>query len=199
MKTAIIGLFYSRKLFLAAAVFLLLFYLTGIFGWAFAPYDYRAQDFASIRQGPSPEHWFGTDLLGRDIFTRILYAMRTSVFLSLLVMTVGGLPFAIAIGILSGYLGKKVDFLVMRIGEFLQSIPALFFILFLTATVRPRYDNFIFELGPLGREIARQGWADLFLIFLVTSLVYWVGPVFGALVAALVYSNVLMEKKEGKK
>jgi ABC-type dipeptide/oligopeptide/nickel transport system permease subunit len=173
---AIKDLILSRKILLAALISIVLFYVVGLFGWIFSPYDYRVQDFSAIRQGPSMAHWFGTDLLGRDIFSRILFAARTSVFLSLMVVFTGGLPFAVAVGILSGYLGRGVDFLIMRVGELLQSIPALFLILFLTATVRPRYDNFIFSLGSFGREIARQGWADLFLIFIITSLIYWVGP-----------------------
>lgn len=166
----------SRKIVVVAAALVILFYLLGTIGWIFAPYDYRAQDLTAIRQAPSFEHWFGTDLLGRDIFTRVLYAARTSTILSLAVAVVGGLPIAVAMGMIAGYYGKRVDFIIMRIGELLISVPALFLILFLRATVRERYDTFIYNLGPLGESLARQGWMDLAVIFLVTSFIYWVGP-----------------------
>ena len=173
----VVRILLSRKIVLVAAVFVGSFYLVGIFGWIFAPYDYRVQDFDVIRQGPSSAHWFGTDLLGRDLFTRILYAARTSTILSLAVALIGGLPIGVALGMIAGYYGKWVDFIIMRVGELLVSVPALFLILFLRATVRDRYDGFIFEnLGSFGETLARQGWIDLFVIFLVTSLIYWVGP-----------------------
>lgn len=184
----VVGVLATRKIVLVAAGFVTLFYLAGLFGWFFAPYDYRAQDLEAIRQGPTLQHWFGTDLLGRDLFTRVLYAMRTSTLLSLMVVLAGGLPVGITLGVVSGYFGNKkikiplvplripVDFTIMRVGELLTSIPALFLILFLRATVRDRYDEFVFNLGPLGEFLAKQGWMDLFVIFLVTSFIYWVGP-----------------------
>lgn len=170
-----------------AAGYFVLFLLACALSFFWTPYDYRVQDFSVARQGPSWEHLFGTDFLGRDMFTRVLYATRITVGLTILTAFVGGLPFAIGLGIIAGYFGNKMkigigflkvgaDTLIMRIGELFIGIPPLLFILLLTATARPRYDAVLLSWGAAGQWLVKTGMGDLFLILFVTSLIFWVGP-----------------------
>lgn len=75
-------------------------------------------------QGPSAAHWFGTDELGRDVFSRILYGSRLS-------LTIGILPSIISLvvgiffGLLAGYFGGWVDYVIMRLADIMLSIPSL--------------------------------------------------------------------------
>src|SRR3989338_8447118 len=137
-----------------ALFFLALFFAMAALSFVWTPYDYRAQDLAASRQGPSLDHWFGTDIIGRDMFTRVLYSTRITVFIMLLTAFFGGLPLSIILGVVAGYFGRKVDWIIMRVGELAIGVPSLLFILLITATFRPRYDSFLFGLGALGE------WAD---------------------------------------
>jgi len=164
----------QNKIALAAILYIFLFYLVGIFGTFFAPYDYREQNFEILRQGPTLAHPFGTDLLGRDILTRVLYSIRTLVFLTILVMITGGLVLPIGLGVVAGYFGKKIDWLIMRSGEILDAVPGFFMILFITITLRPRYENFVSSWGEDWYFLIREGIIDFLLILFVLTLFSWV-------------------------
>ena len=89
-----------------------------------AGYEFDAIDLASIREAPSPEHWMGTDDLGRDLFTRLLYGGRVSILIGVLAAVVGtGL--GSVIGALAGFYGGKVDGVLMRVTDVAYSIPTL--------------------------------------------------------------------------
>lgn len=158
-----------------ALIYIAFFLSMGIFSFIWTPYDYRVQDLAASRQGPSWDHWFGTDLIGRDMFTRVLYAARVTDLLIILTVLIGGLPLSIFLGVVAGYFGGKVDAIIMFVGKLFMGIPTLLFILLLTATLRPRYDTFLFSLGALGEWSVRTGLADLILIFFTLSLLFWIG------------------------
>jgi len=171
----IVRLLWKDRLSRMAMIYMGLFMALGIMSFIWTPYDYRVTDFDATRQGPSLAHWFGTDLIGRDMFTRVLYAARITNILIVMTIVVGGLPLSILLGVASGYFGGKVDWGIMRFGELFVAVPALLFILLLTATMRPLYDEFLFNLGTIGEWSIRTGVADLILIFFVTSLIFWVG------------------------
>ena len=88
----------------------------------FVPYDYKAIDPSIMLQAPSSEYWFGTDSLGRDVFTRTILGGRTALtitfFGSLIALLWGGL-----LGIFCGLVGGKIDDIVMRIVDAFLSIP----------------------------------------------------------------------------
>ena len=98
--------------------------LIAIFGPMVSPYSYSDQDLASQNQGPSRAHWLGTDDLGRDMLTRLMYGARISltvgIMASVLNLTVG-----VIYGGISGYYGGRVDNIMMRIVEILTAIPML--------------------------------------------------------------------------
>ena len=103
-------------------------------------------DIENILQGPSFQHLFGTDDLGRDYFARALHGARASLsvgFLSVILSTAIGT----AIGIISGYFGGKTDMIMMRTVDILMSIPSFFLILILNAYLKPGIQNIIVIIG----------------------------------------------------
>lgn len=100
-----------------------------------SPYDPEASDLSVEFLPPSPSHWFGTDALGRDLFTRILYGGRIS-------LTVGGVAVAISlligvpIGALAGYYGGRLDSVLMRLTDAFLSLPSFLVLILLAAILR---------------------------------------------------------------
>ena len=120
--------FLRHKLALFAAAVLVLLALSAIFAPAIAPYPLNppldAETLLSARKPPSGEHWFGTDPLGRDQLTRVLYAGRISLMVGLAVAVVSTVV-GTAIGAAAGYFGGKVDQLLMRFTDLFLVVPAL--------------------------------------------------------------------------
>jgi len=89
-----------------------------------APYEFDSIDLESVRQPPSTAHWMGTDDLGRDHFTRVLYGGRVSILIGLLAAVLGtGL--GAAIGAVAGYYGGRVEGVLMRVTDIAFAIPTL--------------------------------------------------------------------------
>ena len=128
-----------RRLYTGAAsalgtTLVLIFLLLALLGPWIAPYGKNEQVFTDARQAPSAEHWFGTDRLGRDVFSRVILGARdifTLAGLGTLLAVVGGTAF----GLLSGYLGGWVDEIVMRFFDSLLAMPALLLALLLLGTI----------------------------------------------------------------
>jgi len=116
--------FRRHKLAMASAVVLILLALVAIFAKYVTPYGFREIDLASFYKGPSLKHWFGTDVLGRDEFTRVIYGGRISLSVGLAVALVAGFVGAI-VGGLAGFYGGWIDNLMMRVTDLFLSIPFL--------------------------------------------------------------------------
>jgi peptide/nickel transport system permease protein len=120
--------FFRHKLAVAALLVLVTFYLLAFFAPAVAPYELTPRLTGDIllgaRKGPSAEHWFGTDELGRDQLTRVLYAGRVSLVIGLLVALIST-AIGTTIGALAGYLGGKTDRAMMFITDLTLIIPGL--------------------------------------------------------------------------
>jgi len=120
---------------LLAAAILGLILLGVIFAPLLTPYARDAQNLRNRFQPPSTEHWMGADDLGRDLFTRVLYAGRAS-------LTVGGLAVlvslvvGVSIGLVSGYFGGGTDSILSRITEVFLSVPRLFVLILLSVYLR---------------------------------------------------------------
>ena len=114
----------DNKLAVASAVVILLITLAAIFAPLVAPYDPTAQDLTNRMQGMSLAHPFGTDQLGRDVLSRMIYGARISlcigIFPTLISMILGTV-----LGLMSGYLGKTVDFIIMRLADITMAFPSL--------------------------------------------------------------------------
>jgi peptide/nickel transport system permease protein len=150
----------------------ILMYLTAIFAPLIAPYEFDEIDLENVSAGPSREHPMGTDELGRDVFSRVVWAARSAAFVSIAV-TSFGLTLGIIFGVLSGYLGGWVDTLIMRVGDVLFAFPGLLFVFFIAATIEPGLTAWLKGVG-LG-DVARSDYLDYLVVIIALSLVGWPG------------------------
>ncbi|SIT36960.1 dipeptide transporter; membrane component of ABC superfamily [Paraburkholderia piptadeniae] len=116
----------------------------------FAPwltqYDPVRASFMTVRQAPSAAHWFGTDELGRDVLSRLLYGARASLLAG--VVSVGiAVVLGVPLGLLAGYFGKLVDGVISRVADALLSIPFLILAIALSAFLGPSLTNAMAAIG----------------------------------------------------
>src|SRR5438445_7372190 len=142
--------FKRHKLAMASAIILLLLGLATLFASVIAPYTFHQVDVAASLQGPSAKHWFGTDVIGRDVFTRVLYGGRISLMVGLSVAASAAI-IGTFIGSIAGYYGGWIDNILMRVTDLFLSIPFLVIL--------------IVAASALG--------GSLFDIVLILSLVFW--------------------------
>ena len=114
----------ANKVSLIALGILLLLFIMCLIGPFLTPYTYHQQDASMINQSPSAEHWFGTDNLGRDIFTRIWIGGRVSIGIGLIGALIDVILGTLYGGV-AGYFGGRLDTVMMRILEILVSVPYL--------------------------------------------------------------------------
>lgn len=114
----------QNKLAAVSAVVIAVIILAAVFAPLIAPYGEAEQDVINRLQAPSLAHLFGTDELGRDVFSRILYGSRVSLVIGIL-PSVLSLAIGIVLGLLAGYIGGKTDVIIMRIADIMLSIPSL--------------------------------------------------------------------------
>ncbi|MBZ0286113.1 MAG: ABC transporter permease [Anaerolineae bacterium] len=117
----------------------------GFLATAIAPYEPLAQNVTSRLQAPSAEHRFGTDELGRDIFSRLLYGARITIPAGLAVIAISTV-LGTLVGALSGYLGGLWDELFMRLTELFMSFPTIILAMAITAALGPDIRNAILAL-----------------------------------------------------
>ena len=141
-------LFREKPLGAIGAVICLIFLFAGIFADVLAPYGFNQIMPINRMKPPSWQFWFGTDNLGRDIFSRVLYGARLSVIIGLsaaLLATV----ISVALGIVTGYLGGKVDLLIQRFVDAWMSFPDIVILIVVVAVVGPGMPQVIGILGCL--------------------------------------------------
>lgn len=114
-----------------------------------APYEYSYMDAMAMQQGPSAAHWFGTDELGRDIFSRVLYGGRYSITMGLFAVLISQ-TMGIALGAVAGYFGCQVDNVMMCALDIVQSLPAMLLSIVLSTVLGPGYMNTILALSVNG-------------------------------------------------
>lgn len=124
----------SKKIFLASLIFVVLISLTALFADWIAPYSYDFQDTKALLQGPSVKHWFGTDRLGRDLFSRILYGAQVSLSVALISSLIAVL-FGSLYGAVAGFSGGRVDSVLMRIVDVIYCIPDLLVIILISIMI----------------------------------------------------------------
>ncbi len=164
-KTAMMGLIIAIAVIFAA--------LLG--GWV-APKDYLKTNINRIAETPSGDHYLGTDLVGRDVFSRLLHGARTAVFVAVVTIVISN-AIGITVGAVSGYVGGKVDDFLMRVTDVLFSFPDLLLAAFISATVR----NPVVE--QMSKLRAATGWGvleetiyiDYLILFGALAMVNWPG------------------------
>jgi len=135
----------NRGAFIALLVFAAVVLAALLAPWI-APHDPIEQDILSKLQGPSSNHWFGTDYFGRDILSRILHGARYSLFIGL-TATVFAMIVGSVIGILAGYFGGRFDLLVMQTMDILLAFPSLILGLIIVAMLGPSLGNIIIAIA----------------------------------------------------
>lgn len=120
----------QHKMALVGLCFLTLTAMACIAAPLLAPFDYQEQNLALGATAPSSTHWLGTDVLGRDLFSRLLYGGRISFAVGFLATFVS-LVIGVSYGIVSGYAGGKIDRMMMRVVEILYAMPYIIFVVLL--------------------------------------------------------------------
>jgi len=150
--------FLKHRPAVVALCVLVFFALVAIFAPFIAPYDPIKSDFLAVRQGMSAAHWMGTDELGRDILSRLIYGTRTSLMAGVVPVTLA-LLISIPLGLLSGYVGGYLDSVLMRFTDALLAIPFLVLAIALTALLGPGLFNAMLAIGiaaiPIFLRLAR--------------------------------------------
>ena len=191
-------------------IVILVFYVAGALSQWIAPYEYNTYIFSELNARPSFSfghgqdahadlevgwldvgHPFGNDRAGRDIFSRVIYGLRTLVILTVAAMVTGGLLLGITLGLISGYFGKMADSVIMRVGEVFLSFPDILLVLLIAATLRPRVTSLVFSIEDATgiQGIVRLGIVDYVVVFGAMAAFSWVG------MARLVRGQVLYIKE----
>ncbi len=134
--------FLQNRLAVVGLVVLVIVILSALLAPWLSPHDPNFQTLRERLQPPSGEFWLGTDHLGRDIFSRLLYAGRISLFVGFSAM-LGSVIIGTAIGAVAGYFGGRVDGLLMRLVDIVISFPSIFLLIALVAILEPTIDKLI--------------------------------------------------------
>lgn len=135
-----------RKGALFGLVVITLFIAMAVFAPLIARYDPTAQSYSLIRRPPSDLHWFGTDELGRDLLTRIIYGARASLLAGVISVSIA-LGIGVPIGLSAGYLGGLVDAVLSRITDAMLACPYLIFAIALAFLLGPSLSNAMIAIG----------------------------------------------------
>ena len=122
--------FSRNRLALVGLILLAVLVCAAVFGPMLSPYPYDGMDAMSRNQSSSAAHWFGTDQMGRDVFTRVLYGARVSLLVGF-ASTALNLVIGVLYGSIAGYVGGRVDMVLMRIVDVIYAVPAMIYMILL--------------------------------------------------------------------
>jgi ABC-type dipeptide/oligopeptide/nickel transport system permease subunit len=180
--------FARNRLAVVGLILVLGTFAVGILAPWLAPHSYRKQDLDAVHQPPSLSHPLGTDKLGRDQLSRLIWGARTVVIVAPAV-TVLSTSLGVVVGAWAGYSGGRVDTVTMRLADILFAFPGLLFAMLISATIQPRIEAWMKGVPGLG-EFVRAGYAEFFVVILALSLVGWGG------MARLIRGQFLSLKEE---
>ncbi len=120
--------------------------IVAIIGPMISPYTYAQQNLVEANQAPSAAHWFGTDTLGRDLCTRVLYGARISLAVGFVAATIN-LVIGVVYGGIAGYFGGRIDRIMMSIVDILYGIPLLLYVILLMVVLSPGLTSIFIALG----------------------------------------------------
>ena len=145
--------FRKNKLAMLGVLLLALLIFMAIFGPYMSGYDYRTNDLTSKNLPPSAEHWFGTDELGRDVFTRTWEGARISIFIGLAAALID-LTIGVLWGGIAGYKGGRMDEVMMRTADVLYGIPYLLVVILLMVVLGQ-------SVGTMILAMTITGWVNM--------------------------------------
>ena len=179
-----------KKVALVCISVIVVMYGSGVLAPLVAPYGYNEQNLAAVKERPSWSHPFGTDRVGRDILTRIIFGLRTTVIVTVTAMLGGSLLLGVSLGMAAGYFGKLIDAFIMRAGEVTSAFPDILLVLIIVATLKPRILDWVRDLeNSLDIDIIQLGIVDYAVISLALAAFSWFG------MARLVRAQVLQARE----
>lgn len=140
------GRLFSNKVAIAAGICLILVILLAVFSPWIAPYEYDVIDMSSMNQSPNLRHLFGTDNLGRDILSRLMYGGRYSLTISIIAV-VCAVVIGMAVGAVAGFFGGTFDNVLMRILDIIQAIPDMILTIAISAALGSGFDKTVMALA----------------------------------------------------
>jgi peptide/nickel transport system permease protein len=145
-RIPVLGDVLRRPLGVLGSLIVLGFMLMVFLAPLLAPYGYAEQDIPSMLQGPSREHWLGTDHLGRDLWSRIVYGARIALGVAVPAVALAMLG-GVVLGLVAGYVGGTVDDITLVVLDSLQAFPAVILALAILALLGPALINVIIVIG----------------------------------------------------
>ncbi|MDE5909529.1 MAG: ABC transporter permease [Lachnospiraceae bacterium] len=136
----------KNKVAMGACMVLVILIVLAVLAPVIVPYGYEEMDFMALNVGPCKEHWFGTDALGRDVFSRLIYGSKYSLSLGICASLLSMVT-AIIFGSIAGYYGGWKDNVILRICDVLQAIPGLLLAIVMSAVLGPGYINTILAIA----------------------------------------------------
>ena len=181
-----------NRLSMAGLFIFLLLFITAIFGPYLAPYPYMLQDLDRVAEGPSTDYLLGTDDLGRDMLSRIMWGARTAGLVAI-ISTVFSLLLGMLLGAVAAYAGNWVDWLIGRAIDVTMSIPQLLFASLIAATFRKPVADWVDSMyETTGLEFfSTPTYVDLIVVFGALSFIQW--PGYARLIRGQIFS--LREKE----
>ena len=138
--------FFQRRMVIFGLLILLILGFTAIFAGWLAPYDPYKQDLNNILLQPSKAHLLGTDAIGRDTLSRLIYGSRTALTVGFLAMAISA-SIGVTLGIIAGYFGGIVNIIIMRFTDVLMPFPMIVLALLIAALLGGGIHNVILALG----------------------------------------------------
>ncbi|MCY4466319.1 MAG: ABC transporter permease [Chloroflexi bacterium] len=183
--------FRKNRLAVCGLLVVLFFLVTAVFGPHVSPYDFLEQNIARAFQGPSEEHFLGTDDLGRDVFSRMLHGARTAALVAFFTTAIS-LLIGVLVGTWSGIRGGRTDEFLMWISDLIQAMPGLLLVILINTTLRRPIINAFDDLYMQTRDpfFLNTLWLDYVLVFSALALIGWPG------LARLVRGQVLSINEE---
>ncbi len=142
-------MFYKNKLALTGCGIVILLFVVSLLAPVLAPYDPGAIDLKNVLAPPSGEHWFGTDQLGRDVLSRMIWGARISLKVGF-VATGLAILIGMVLGAVAGFYGGWIDAVIMRFVDVMLCFPAFFLILAVIAFLEPSIWNIMIVIGLTG-------------------------------------------------
>jgi ABC-type dipeptide/oligopeptide/nickel transport system permease subunit len=167
---------FKNRLAVFGLIIVLIFISTALFGRALAPYDFLEQDISNALQSPSMEHWLGTDALGRDIFSRLVYGARTAALVAFTTTAIS-LMLGILLGTASGFLQGRVDELIMWLTDVTMSVPGLLLAMLVNTALKRPISAWFNQMYEVTRNPVYLNtlWLDFFLVFGALAFISWPG------------------------
>lgn len=162
----------SNKVALISLIVVILCVVSAVFVPLISPYTYEANDLNATNVGPTAEHLFGTDALGRDLLVRVMYGARYSLIIAVAATAIN-LVIGVFYGGIAGFIGGKVDNIMMRIVDILYSIPTIIYVILLMAFFS-----------------SSEGSSGVTNIIIALAISYWVG------MARIVRGDILQLKEQ---